>query len=854
MSFGEQLRSHRIASGLTQAELAERAGLTVSAVGALERGERRHPYPYTARTLAAALSLTDAAKAEFFAAAQHPASTSTSDSASPRLPGYLTALVGREAEEAVALGLLRRPEVRLLTLTGPGGVGKTRLAVQTATDVAAYFPDGMIFVPLAPLRDPALVLATIAHAAGAPEATGHALLANLIGALSTRHTLLVLDNFEHLTAAAPQVTALLLACPFVKAMVTSRARLRVTGEQEYRVPPLELPSVTPIATGDAEARVPAVALFVARAQEADPAFIFTSANAPIVARICHQLDGLPLALELAAARVASLPLPVLLARLDRSLQVLTGGPRDAPARQRTMREAIAWSHDLLAPTEQALFRRLAVFAGGFTLDAAEAVAAGPIGTDSVSLTPSVIVDAITTLIDQSLLRILPDAPGGPRYGMLETIRGYAVERLATDDVAPSLRQRHAGFYLSWAEAARPELTRAAAQMWFDRFEAEHDNLRAALDWLAQSGDWGACLRLVAALSPFWDYHGHLSEGRAWLERALDPTLTGGAPSNVRADALAAFGLLAARQGDFDRADAALEAARAIWLQLGDHVGLARALLWLGGVAEYCGDEARAQARFDETLALFRERGDPAGETETIYYLADTAYRRGDFVQAATLAQQVVAGSREGELPLFLVAGLVTAGESFCALGDGRRAAEALCEALDLARDLGSRLWVADALVGLADVATSTGDATHGARLLGAADALADRLGVPLLPHHALHRRAHAATREALGEPEFAVAWAAGKTHSLDEAVAEARTVTGAPPALRSDLFTPREREVLRLLVAGRTDREIAEALFVGTRTVEGHVAHILAKLNVRTRRAAAVALAAGLVAPPREEP
>jgi DNA-binding CsgD family transcriptional regulator len=314
--------------------------------------------------------------------------------------------------------------------------------------------------------------------------------------------------------------------------------------------------------------------------------------------------------------------------------------------------------------------------------------------------------------------------------------------------------------------------------------------------------------------------------------------------------------MAFRQGDFDRADAALGMAHDTWIQLGNRVGLARALMLQGVAAEYRGDETTAQSRYEEALALYRACDDLPGVTDTLYCLADAAYRRGDLAEAATLAEQAVIGSREADLPVLLVTGLVTVGACASALGDGQRAVSALREALTLARDLGSRMWVASALVGLADVAVAAGDASRGARLLGAADGLTDRIGVPTLPHHALHRRVHATARAALGEDAFAAGWADGKALSLETAIAEAQMVTGAIPPSRSDLFTPRERDVLRLLVAGRTDREIGEALFVGKRTVEGHVAHILAKLDVHTRGAAvAAALAAGLVEPsPPEEP
>ncbi len=604
--FGDVLRRYREAAGYSQEELAERAELTTNAISALERGFRRRPYPATVRRLAAALGLSDAERAELMAArsggipAPHspPAavaavSTEPAIPPEPGLPEYMEPLIGREREMEVLLHLLGMPEVRLLTLTGPGGVGKTRLGSEVVRQALDLFPDGAIFVPLASLKDPALVLPAVAQVLGLRESGGRTPREVLRGYLQDRQMLLVLDNFEHVLGASPEVGEVLLACGRLKVVATSRAPLRLQGEQEYPVPPLAVPDLSRVPSlGDVE-RASSVALFVRRARQASPSFGLTPANALSIAAICRRLDGLPLAIELAAARVKLLPPPELLQRLDRSLPLLTGGARDLPERQRTMRDAIAWSYELLDEGEQALFRRLSVFAGEWTMDAAEAVGAGG------DVDPEQVLDLLGRLVDQSLVVAEPSSDGSPRYRMLEPVRQYASELLGESREATEVRQRHAEFFLSLAEGAEPEVGRIEQAAQLDILEAEHANLRAALHWLECLGDETAALRMTASLGWFWLRCGHWSGGRTSLIRTLGRD-TGRVREGVvppvadahavpRARALYYAAELACAQGDLVESRPLYEGSVSTWRAVGDRRGLAQALHRLGEVLWSYGD-------------------------------------------------------------------------------------------------------------------------------------------------------------------------------------------------------------------------------------------------------------------------
>jgi predicted ATPase/class 3 adenylate cyclase len=720
-----------------------------------------------------------------------------------------TPLIGREQEVASVSALLHRADVRLVTLTGPGGTGKTRLALQVAAELLDVAADGIFFVALAPISDPGLIVSTIAQTLGVRESGSRPLLDTLKDHLRDKQLLLLLDNFEQVVSAAPLIGELLVAAPGLMVLITSRMALRLSGEHEVAVQPLSLPDRTRPPDPGHLTQYAAVRLFVERAQAVKADFAITNENASVVIEICHRLDGLPLAIELAAARIKLFLPQALLARLRSPLTVLTAGARDLPLRQQTLRNTIDWSYTLLGASEQTLFARLAVFVSGCTLDVVEAVcnATGDLPID--------VVDGMAALHDQSLVQQLEGLDGEPRFTMLEIIREYALERLDQRGEVKALREWHAAYYLALAEQAEREIVEGQQQVWLERLEIEHDNMRAALEWYQTAEDgMEAGLRLAGALGPFWFNCGYPSEGRRWLEGAL--VRSSRASAVVRAKALIQACDLTYDQGDLARAAVLGEAGVQLLRAVGDKRDIAWALHTLGKVGLAQGDDTRATTFFEESLALFRELGNKVGIAHSLSNIEKVVLSQGDYQQAAALLEESLALFRElgrkagiawslnnlGELArsqgdyqraavfydkslmLFrelgnkwgIAAALTSRGNVALHQGDHQRAAGHFVESLVISKERGDKRSIASCLEGLAGVAGMTGYPERAARLFGAVEATHQAIGTAMSPGDRIEYDRHvAAARTQMDATAFAAAWAAGRSLSLDQAIAEAKS-------------------------------------------------------------------------------
>lgn len=807
----------------------------------------------------------------------------------------LMPLIGREQEVDTVCALLGDPEVRLLTLTGMGGVGKTRLALQLMSDLFEDFAHGVYFVPLTSISETELVIPTIMQALGLGESTGQSPLRpleRLKAYLQAKQMLLVLDNFEQVVDAAPLLNQLLAGCPYLKLMVTSRAVLHLYGEHEFQVSPLAVPNMKELPGIEALLDCAAVTLFVQHAQAVKPDFQVTLANARAIAEICVRLDGLPLAIELAAARVKLLPPQALLSRLVHRLSVLTCGARNVPERQQTLRKTIAWSYNLLDAQEQWLFRHLSIFVGGCTLEALEAICASLDENGALQL-----LDGVASLIDKSLLQQTELDGNEARLVMLGILREYGLECLEADGELETAHHAHAIYYLALAEEAEPHLTCVDQEAWLDRLEREHDNLRAALNWFLESEEVELALRLSGALQRFWLVRSHFAEGRRYLERALAQSSE--VELSTRAKALSAASMLALHFGDYQQATVLYRESLKLFRELEDKRGVAASLNGLAFIDFIAGNYSEAHTWYQESLTLFRELGDQWNTADTLFYdglvnflqddctlagtlldsslalfrllgdkrgiaysqsiLGHVALHVGRFTEARLMMQESLAIHRELEDSRGIGWGISGLGWVTFLEGNYAAAQNLFEDSLVVLRESDQKWFIAFCLEGLAGVAVAQGQPTWAARVWGAAQTLRETISAPMPPvERSFYDYMVTTARGLTNGKAFDAAWLEGRSMTPEHALAMPKSEsrpkqTGLPivesirpvavpaakmPASNPAGLTAREVDVLRLVAQGMTDVQVAEKLIVSPRTVNWHLTSIYSKLQVSSRSGA----------------